>query len=392
MPRRNRSRYAHLPPTHVGATCPACGYGTISKRVGKYGDFLSCSEYPRCGFTQSAAKAGLPAPAPTPSEPATEPATATATATATAASTPDLAAVGSQIAAILATLQRTSAVDEKAVRAIVADMLATAGRSPVLYQVGEYKVAEAEPGSHAVVGDILKAIATGFRNIWLTGPSGCGKSHLLHDVARALSKAQGVDFATVDLPLSGGTTEADLFGRVVQNLSNGETVYRGTAFTDAYVRPSVILLDEADGADANVLLRANTALANGGTRLPDGRRIERHEWCVVIVAANTWGAGTDRQYVGRNQLDVTFMDRFKGAEFAVDYDRDLEARLCPAGPLAAIWRLRDMVRQHNIRQVVSTRAVVAAARLHAHGVKTDDILARLTVSWAAADRAACGVA
>jgi DNA topoisomerase-1 len=33
-------------------TCPKCGVGTLSLRLGKYGAFIGCSNYPECGFTR----------------------------------------------------------------------------------------------------------------------------------------------------------------------------------------------------------------------------------------------------------------------------------------------------------------------------------------------------
>lgn len=36
--------------TVAGNLCPKCG-GTLVRRVGKYGDFWGCSEYPRCDYT-----------------------------------------------------------------------------------------------------------------------------------------------------------------------------------------------------------------------------------------------------------------------------------------------------------------------------------------------------
>ena len=36
--------------------CPACGRGRLVTRNGKYGDFVSCTEYPRCnGMAKMAA-------------------------------------------------------------------------------------------------------------------------------------------------------------------------------------------------------------------------------------------------------------------------------------------------------------------------------------------------
>ena len=43
------------PPREDGSnprTCPKCGVGTLSLRLGKYGAFIGCSNYPDCGYTR----------------------------------------------------------------------------------------------------------------------------------------------------------------------------------------------------------------------------------------------------------------------------------------------------------------------------------------------------
>lgn len=39
-----------------GETCPYCKSGTITKRIGKYGNFFGCTSYPRCAFTEKIPK------------------------------------------------------------------------------------------------------------------------------------------------------------------------------------------------------------------------------------------------------------------------------------------------------------------------------------------------
>ncbi|MCH7728630.1 MAG: hypothetical protein IH991_19420, partial [Planctomycetes bacterium] len=73
-----------------------------------------------------------------------------------------------------------------------------------------------------------------------------------------------------------------------------------------------------------MLVVVNAALANGHLRLPDGTTVDRHADFVCAAAANTFGTGADRQYVGRNQLDAATLDRFAACRLAFDYDVDLE--------------------------------------------------------------------
>ena len=76
----------------------------------------------------------------------------------------------------------------------------------------------------------------------------------------------------------------------------------------------VFLFDEIDAADANVLLVVNSALANGRMSVPsrhDQPVAKKHSEFVCIAAANTFGRGADRVYVGRNELDEATLDRFR---------------------------------------------------------------------------------
>jgi len=41
---------AHL---DEGSKCPECGIGVMEKRRGRHGQFMGCSEYPKCDLTKS---------------------------------------------------------------------------------------------------------------------------------------------------------------------------------------------------------------------------------------------------------------------------------------------------------------------------------------------------
>ena len=47
---------AHLPATRrrraIRAHCPSCGNGQLSLKLGKFGSFIGCSNYPDCKFTR----------------------------------------------------------------------------------------------------------------------------------------------------------------------------------------------------------------------------------------------------------------------------------------------------------------------------------------------------
>jgi len=52
-----------FPPREDGSdprTCPRCGNGKLSLKLGRYGAFVGCSNYPECGFTRQLGEAGDP--------------------------------------------------------------------------------------------------------------------------------------------------------------------------------------------------------------------------------------------------------------------------------------------------------------------------------------------
>src|SRR4029078_4948527 len=55
-------RLRHGAPGHPRA-CPSCSIGRLSLKVGKYGAFIGCSNYPDCRFTRQLADTGDKAPA-----------------------------------------------------------------------------------------------------------------------------------------------------------------------------------------------------------------------------------------------------------------------------------------------------------------------------------------
>ena len=124
----------------------------------------------------------------------------------------------------------------------------------------------------------------------------------------------------------------------------------------------MFLLDEVDAADPNVLLSVNSGLANGQLALdrPKNPMAQRHAEFVCLAAANTWGNGADRQYVGRNQQDTAFTERF--VQLGMDYDKDLERALCPGAEelLERLWKYRSNIAANRLERTVSTRFICRA--------------------------------
>jgi cobaltochelatase CobS len=219
------------------------------------------------------------------------------------------------------------------------------------------------------------------RPVMLVGPAGCGKTHL----AKLVSDSLGFErFGS--LSCTEGATESHLFGRGVPNLAKGVNNFEGTEFLDCFENGGLFLLDEIDAANANFLLSLNTSLANGYatilSRAKNRRAVKHPDFC-CIAAANTFGKGATRQYVGRNQLDDATLDRFRIGMVQCDYDDAVEQHLCPDDTLRnAILAIRTKVQATGMLRIVSTRFMMDSYVMHKEaGWTVPMILETLVTGW-----------
>ncbi len=365
--------------------------------VGPYSTFRACN-HPGCTAGNgkpwryamrrdgsSSAPAPVPAndstPAPTPKE---------TTVTPTPTSTISLANLGSlgEMIQDYVEARATELATEIALKALTE--VGDRGPMVIEWKVNDRPFAIVEGSTHKALPRLLKLYAAGFRNFLIVGPAGSGKTTLAHDLSRALATS----FASVSC--TAGMSESALTGRAIPNLQTGETAYQSTDFVRLYEAGGVFLIDEMDAADPNVMLVINSALANGHCPLPnrvDSPSAARHADTVIICAANTWGTGADRQYVGRNQLDAASLDRFVGATIEVDYDRELESSLVGDAHICArVWQIRDKVAELKLRRVVGTRFLMSVARLvKGAGESLTDALTACTTGWTSDERSKVGV-
>ena len=217
-------------------------------------------------------------------------------------------------------------VDESEVRRMVHAELAQAGAIQRFeVKLPDQAVRPIAGKPHAKFARALR-LAVARRNILLVGPAGSGKTHLAAQVAEAL----GLPFACISC--TAGMSEGQLLGRLVPTGEGGKFEYLRSDLVKCHEEGGVFLFDEIDAADSNTLLVINAALANGHMALlnrPDKPTAVKHPDFVCIAAANTFGTGADRHYVGRNQLDESTLDRFRIGQIELDYDTDIEAALCP---------------------------------------------------------------
>lgn len=301
---------------------------------------------------------------------------------------------GEKMDAIIA-LRKVVGLDSPEIVAMVDAGLATASdklkqellkelRDPVKVEIVINGVETAEvKHPHEKLKDILPyAIAR--KNIFLAGPAGCGKTYLAEQVANSLNLRFNY------MNLTGATSESVLVGRI--DYFNGNK-YMPSSFVDFYENGGVFLLDEMDGADPNMLMIVNTALAGSTLAVPDVEKPlrKKHKDFICVAAANTWGHGADRVYVGRNQLDGATLDRFRVAQFNMDYDERLEKLLGEKVVVEWAQNLRKKVRSTQLRRIVSTRWVMEASELKRAGLSWDSLRERFLEDWTPADKSKAGV-
>ena len=204
----------------------------------------------------------------------------------------------------------------------------------------------------------------------LVGPAGCGKT----TAAKMLAEALGLPFIRVSI--AAGTDEGQLQGWLLpKEQGNFRYVYSPVSRAYESEDGGVVLIDDMDLGDANALGILNAALDNGGWYIPlrdENPLFLRSEKYYIIGAANTWGHGADRKFVGANQLDERTLSRFRMGQIACDYDEQLETDLYDESMVQFGHRLRTRCRAvQGFKRDVSTRDIESAhikvSTLDSHG-------------------------
>jgi cobaltochelatase CobS len=225
---------------------------------------------------------------------------------------------------------------------------------------------------HRQFKEVLDPLQAGL-NVYMVGPAGSGKTTAAEQAAKAL----GVPFyftgaITSEFKLTGFI---DAHGRVVC-----------PAFRQAYEKGGLFLFDEIDGSMAQAVLAFNAAIANNTMDFPD-KAVTKHEKFYCVAAANTYGYGADRVYVGRNQLDGATIDRFVFIEWA--YDEVLELKLSGnAEWTKKVQKARKAADSLKIRHVISPRASIAGGKMLALGVQEEFV--ERSVLWKGLDASSVG--
>lgn len=206
-------------------------------------------------------------------------------------------------------------------------------------------------GAHPILPDVVSVLSSGC-NCMVVGPTGSGKSHLSKQVAEAL----GVSYLFTPQALS----KFDLTG-----IRDATGTYHPSPLREAWDGNSLHVFEEFDAFDEQAALAANLATSNRTMQFADSPRPRPiGENVYLMAAANTWGNGADREYVGRNQMDAATPNRFVILE--MDYDRTLETSLANGFEewRDAVWHVRQQVRAtRGMRHPISTRNLLQGIAL-----------------------------
>lgn len=218
---------------------------------------------------------------------------------------------------------------------------------------------------HQSFEEIFRWLISG-SHVYIVGPKGTGKTHMgtqLRDALRAAFSRPDYDVFFIDQSL----TKYDVKGFVSPVGDYIETqVYKCVKVG------GLLFIDEGDMWAAAALGALNSILANQLGAFPNGT-IEVHKDFRCVLAANTYGQGTTREYVGRNPLDAASLDRFSFVN--VDYDRDMELKLYGKSAwLEYIWRVRDACKQLKKENLVpSMRAISTGLAGLSAGLTIDQV-------------------
>lgn len=165
---------------------------------------------------------------------------------------------------------------------------------------------------HNMMPTLLEEVALG-NSVWLAGPAGSGKTHAAEQVSQILDRKVFIVGQIVD-------AHADVVGYNDAHGKYQETPLYKWATSDP---GAILVLDEIDGSDPNALLKACAIFAKGTYTWPNGVTTRIPDEHVLIACANTWGAGAEDGFTGRETIDEATRNRFT-CRLLWEVDPDLE--------------------------------------------------------------------
>lgn len=377
--------------------CAKCREGTIIKRTGRYGDFVSCSRWPVCNHKiykprgisvtrererASGSGKGGGEPSQTSMEDMVE---------AMAQEANSGEGEGSKAAeAAKKSLEEMKEAVEKAAEKMLADEKAKLNRkldslqskldkleanTPKVIQVkrGDDVVTEFT-NEHYLMPRLIRLISADF-NVYLWGDAGTGKTTAALRAFELLKREAEID-----------TLDISTFRSMIQGYMTptGDPVH--TAFTRCWVNGKGYVADENDNCPGHVQTIFNSALANGHAALAWGN-VAKKEGFAFVGTGNTPGRPT-RAFPDRKPMSAAFMDRLYFIHWPLDEAIEARAAGLPLSPrppepeprpidpkswVKWVRSIRDWANREMPTLMVTPRASLAGLKALAIGETPEDV-------------------
>jgi hypothetical protein len=223
------------------------------------------------------------------------------------------------------------------------------------------QVRKVEGRTHYLFPKVLKVVNAGLAP-WITGTAGVGKTMMAEQIAYAM----GLEYSPESFCSQSSKSE-------IKGYKDGHGLYQSVEFRQRFEHGGVYLLDEIDAANPNILLTLNSALSNGWMMFPDGK-VKRHEKFVPIASANTYGNGATAEYVGRQVIDGSTLNRFVKMDMQIDeiMEAGIVDDLSVDAEAGRTWlnivrKARTNVGHHGLKVIVSPRDSYHGAKLLSAG-------------------------
>jgi hypothetical protein len=218
------------------------------------------------------------------------------------------------------------------------------------------EVRKVEGRTHFMFDKVLRVVDAGM-SPWITGTAGVGKTMLAEQIATAL----GLEYSPESFCSQSSKAE-------IKGYKDGHGLYQSVDFRKRFEDGGVYLLVEIDAANPNILLTLNSALSNGWMMFPDGK-VKRHEKFVAIASANTYGNGATAEYVGRQVIDGSTLNRFVKIDMPIDeiMEAGIVGDLSRDGDAGRVWL--EIVRRARANVATNGLKVIISPRDSYHGAK-----------------------